>query len=102
MGRPFTSVLSKLGGSAVFHVVHVFVLQTPLSWQGKWDGPEDPMQYLRGLVTRAQAIQTWVEKAESGRLLQETLDLSELFHPDTFLNALRQQTARFVVYILNK
>ena len=67
----------------------VFVLQTPLSWQGKWDGPEDPMQYLRGLVTRAQAIQTWVEKAESGRLLQETLDLSELFHPDTFLNALR-------------
>ena len=78
----------------------VFVLQTPLSWQGKWDGPEDPMQYLRGLVTRAQAIQTWVEKAESGRLLQETLDLSELFHPDTFLNALRQQTARFGVYIL--
>ena len=60
------------------------------------------MQYLRGLVTRAQAIQMWVEKAESGRLLQETLDLSELFHPDTFLNALRQQTARFVVYILNK
>ena len=79
-----------------------FILQTPLSWQSKWDGPEDPMQYLRGLVTRAQAIQTWVEKAESGRLLQETLDLSELFHPDTFLNALRQQTARFVVYILNK
>ena len=75
-------------------------MQTPLSWQGKWDGPEDPMQYLRGLVTRAQAIQTWVEKAENGRLLQETLDLSELFHPDTFLNALRQQTARFVVCIV--
>ena len=72
------------------------MLQTPLNWQSKWDGPEDPMQYLRGLVTRAQAIQTWVEKAESGRLLQETLDLSELFHSDTFLNALRQQTARFV------
>ena len=103
MGRPFTSVLSKLGGgSAVFDVLHCFTFQTPLSWQGKWDGPEDPMQYLRGLVTRAQAIQTWVEKAESGRLLQETLDLSELFHPDTFLNALRQQTARFVAHILNK
>ena len=83
-----------------FMLNNVFALQTPLSWQSKWDGPEDPMQYLRGLVTRAQAIQTWVEKAESGRLLQETLDLSELFHPDTFLNALRQQTARFVVYNL--
>ena len=71
-----------------------FILQTPMSWLSKWDGPEDPMQYLRGLVARAAAIQGWVEKAESGRLLSETLDLAELFHPDTFLNALRQQTAR--------
>jgi len=68
--------------------------QTPISWLEKWDGPEDPLAYLRGLVNRAVAIQSWVEKAESGRLLGETLDLSELFHPDTFLNALRQQTAR--------
>ena len=52
------------------------------------------MQYLRGLVTRAIAIQDWVEQAETGQLLSGQLDLSELFHPDTFLNALRQQTAR--------
>ncbi|KAJ7398962.1 hypothetical protein BTVI_119896 [Pitangus sulphuratus] len=36
----------------------------------------------------------WVEKAEKQKLLSDTLDLSELFHPDTFLNALRQETAR--------
>ncbi|KAF4787703.1 hypothetical protein TURU_168391 [Turdus rufiventris] len=36
----------------------------------------------------------WVEKAEKEKLLSDTLDLSELFHPDTFLNALRQETAR--------
>ena len=72
--------------------------QTPLNWLSKWDGPEDPMQYLRGLVARALAIQTWVERAERGSLLNETLDLSELFHPDTFLNALRQQTARYHTY----
>ncbi|XP_041438616.1 cytoplasmic dynein 2 heavy chain 1 isoform X2 [Xenopus laevis] len=66
----------------------------PLAWQNKWEGPEDPLQYLRGLVTRAIAIQNWVEKAENQTLLSETLDLSELFHPDTFLNALRQETAR--------
>jgi len=65
-----------------------------MSWLSKWNGPEDPLQYLRGLVTRAIAIGAWVEKAESGRSLNDTLDLSELFHPDTFLNALRQQTAR--------
>ncbi|XP_069495113.1 cytoplasmic dynein 2 heavy chain 1 isoform X2 [Ambystoma mexicanum] len=66
----------------------------PLTWQSKWEGPEEPMQYLRGLVARALAIPNWVAKAEKQKLLSETLDLSELFHPDTFLNALRQETAR--------
>ncbi|NXI65822.1 DYHC2 protein, partial [Anseranas semipalmata] len=66
----------------------------PLTWQSKWEGPEDPLQYLRSLVARALAIQNWVEKAEKQKLLSDTLDLSELFHPDTFLNALRQETAR--------
>lgn len=31
--------------------------QCPLTWQNKWEGPEDPLQYLRGLVARALAIQ---------------------------------------------
>uniref|UniRef100_A0A8C6EAF8 Dynein cytoplasmic 2 heavy chain 1 n=1 Tax=Moschus moschiferus TaxID=68415 RepID=A0A8C6EAF8_MOSMO len=71
--------------------------QCPLMWQSKWEGPEDPLQYLRGLVARALAIQNWVERAEKQTLLSDTLDLSELFHPDTFLNALRQETARAMV-----
>uniref|UniRef100_A0ABM5FWF4 Cytoplasmic dynein 2 heavy chain 1 n=2 Tax=Agamidae TaxID=81953 RepID=A0ABM5FWF4_9SAUR len=66
----------------------------PLTWQSKWEGPEDPLQYLRAVVARAHAIQNWVSKAEKQTLLSDTLDLSELFHPDTFLNALRQETAR--------
>ncbi|XP_076002176.1 cytoplasmic dynein 2 heavy chain 1 isoform X2 [Genypterus blacodes] len=68
--------------------------ECPLTWQNKWDGPEEPMQYLRAVVTRALAIQSWVERAGRQALLSDTLDLSELFHPDTFLNALRQETAR--------
>ncbi|XP_077984893.1 cytoplasmic dynein 2 heavy chain 1-like [Glandiceps talaboti] len=68
--------------------------ETPMSWLSRWDGPEDPIQYLRALVARTMAIQNWVEKAEHRTILSDTLDLSELFHPDTFLNALRQQTAR--------
>uniref|UniRef100_A0AC11C6V9 Dynein cytoplasmic 2 heavy chain 1 n=1 Tax=Ovis aries TaxID=9940 RepID=A0AC11C6V9_SHEEP len=71
--------------------------QCPLTWQNKWEGPEDPLQYLRGLVARALAIQNWVERAEKQTLLSDTLDLSELFRPDTFLNALRQETARAMV-----
>lgn len=31
--------------------------QCPLTWQNKWEGPEEPMQYLRAVVTRAAAIQ---------------------------------------------
>ena len=53
------------------------------------------MQYLRGLVSRAIAVQSWVDKAQNNSLLRDTLDLSELFRPDTFINALRQQTARY-------
>ncbi|GFR12638.1 cytoplasmic dynein 2 heavy chain 1 [Trichonephila clavata] len=68
--------------------------ETPGLWQKKWEGPEDPLSYLRGAMRRALAVQTWLPKAESGQLLDESLDLSHLFHPDTFLNALRQQTAR--------
>ncbi|KAG7249358.1 hypothetical protein CRUP_009300, partial [Coryphaenoides rupestris] len=37
---------------------------------------------------------SWVERAGRQALLSDTLDLSDLFHPDTFLNALRQETAR--------
>ncbi|XP_034023634.1 cytoplasmic dynein 2 heavy chain 1 [Thalassophryne amazonica] len=68
--------------------------ECPLTWQNKWEGPEEPMQYLRAVVTRALAIQSWVERAGRQALLSNTLDLSELFHPDTFLNALRQEAAR--------
>uniref|UniRef100_A0A8C4HFM9 Cytoplasmic dynein 2 heavy chain 1 n=1 Tax=Dicentrarchus labrax TaxID=13489 RepID=A0A8C4HFM9_DICLA len=68
--------------------------ECPLTWQNKWEGAEEPMQYLRAVVTRALAIQSWVERSSRQALLSDTLDLAELFHPDTFLNALRQETAR--------
>jgi dynein heavy chain 2 len=46
-------------------------------------------------VSKALALGSWVEKCDSKTLLKDEIDLSELFHPDTFLNALRQQTARY-------
>ncbi|KAM4743047.1 cytoplasmic dynein 2 heavy chain 1 isoform 3-T4 [Anableps anableps] len=70
--------------------------ECPITWQNKWEGPEEPMQYLRAVVTRALAIQSWVERVSRQALLSDILDLSELFHPDTFLNALRQETARSI------
>lgn len=49
--------------SFIWNIVYVnlvwmlFKPQCPLTWQSKWEGPEDPLQYLRGLVARALAIQ---------------------------------------------
>ena len=83
----------------VLHVNSVYSVsvQVPVSWMSEWEGPGEPALYLRSLVGKALALGVWEERGREGRLLQDTLDLSELFHPDTFLNALRQQTARFVI-----
>lgn len=75
---------------------YILAPQVPLSWYKLWEGPLEPMQYIRSMIAKALALKVWQEKGEQGTLLQgEALDLSELFHPDTFLNALRQQTARY-------
>lgn len=69
--------------------------QVPPTWSSQWEGPEEPSLYLRTLVGKALALSTWQEKSAQGVLLKEKpLDLSEVFNPATFLNALRQETAR--------
>ncbi|XP_064481252.1 cytoplasmic dynein 2 heavy chain 1-like [Ornithodoros turicata] len=68
--------------------------KVPSKWETLWEGPDDSLQYLRAVVSRALAVQTWVQRSEAGLLLQDHLDLAELFRPDTFLNALRQHSAR--------
>ena len=57
-------------------------------------GPEDPLNWLRSLVSKALALGEWLGKTDAGVLLKLPVKLTELFRPDTFLNALRQQTAR--------
>ncbi|EDO28350.1 predicted protein, partial [Nematostella vectensis] len=68
--------------------------EVPQEWTSIWEGPMDPVHWLRALVSKTLALGSWVERSEARTLLKDTLDLSELFHPGTFLNALRQQTAR--------
>ena len=69
--------------------------EVPGQWESHWEaGPSDPIQWLKSLMTKTVALGKWVEQSEAGSLLNSNLDLSDLFHPDTFLNALRQQTAR--------
>ncbi|XP_047126593.1 cytoplasmic dynein 2 heavy chain 1 isoform X1 [Hydra vulgaris] len=69
--------------------------ETPSIWSKEWEaGPEEAVLWLKAVMLKTNALTTWLEKVKSRSLLTDVLDLSELFHPDTFLNALRQQTAR--------
>ncbi|KAJ9505746.1 hypothetical protein QJQ45_029247, partial [Haematococcus lacustris] len=67
----------------------------PGSWDALWEGPASPTDFVRAVVSRALAIEQWWSKCVSGSLLSSgPLDLAHLLRPGTFLNALRQQTAR--------
>ena len=80
--------VQSLGISLMHH-------ETPSSWVKLWDsGPEDPVQWLKAVMQKTTALENWLEKVQSNSLFSRNLNLAELFHPDTFLNALRQQTAR--------
>lgn len=74
-----------------------------------WLGPEtSPQVWLRELVRKRIALNKWVTAVNKGQLLvpgsvanaggASGLVLGDLFNPSTFINALRQQTAR----LLNK
>eukprot|EP00753_Platysulcus_tardus_P014516 PLAT4386.4.p1 GENE.PLAT4386.4~~PLAT4386.4.p1 ORF type:complete len:4448 (-),score=2754.09 PLAT4386.4:79-13422(-) len=68
--------------------------QVPESWEDAWEGPSKPSGWLRGLVLRKVALSRWARAVKSGSLLEDSISLVELFNPGTFLNALRQETAR--------
>ncbi|KAI9102585.1 dynein heavy chain and region D6 of dynein motor-domain-containing protein [Phlyctochytrium arcticum] len=68
--------------------------QTPASWMTRWEASESPQQYLRGVIANETQIDTWLGSIAAGTLFDSPLRMASLFHPITFLNALRQQTAR--------
>jgi len=66
----------------------------PSSWEARWEGPENPLQWIRIVNKKAVALLRWMQAAQSKTLLEKPMSLSDLFHPETFLNALRQKSAR--------
>ncbi|UJR10563.1 hypothetical protein I4U23_014763 [Adineta vaga] len=68
--------------------------ETPQTWQDRWEGPTDSLQYVRAVVSKAKAMQQIAGSIKDQDIFSQTINLSDLFRPDTFLNALRQQTAR--------
>ncbi|CAM4781010.1 unnamed protein product [Rotaria magnacalcarata] len=68
--------------------------ETPQTWQNRWEGPTDSLQYLRTVVSKAKAMQQMITSMKDQDIFSQSINLSDLFRSDTFLNALRQQTAR--------
>lgn len=67
---------------------------TPVEWSARWEGPEKPQVWLSELVRKRLALMKWQASSSRGALLEEARSLGDLFNPATFVNALRQQTAR--------
>lgn len=68
----------------------------PTAWTKLWEGPEKPQIWLRELIRKRMALSKWKSHSTKGSLLEEALVLGDLFSPSTFINALRQQTARLL------
>lgn len=66
----------------------------PESWTYMWEGPDSPILWIRGLIARNNALKAWLGNLKKKTLFSEALSLGDLFHPGTFLNALRQMTSR--------
>lgn len=74
--------------------------QVPPKWTNLWEGPDNVSQWLKGFAKKLVGLSKWNDKR--GTLLHEQLDLSDVFHPEVFLNALRQRTARKLKIALNE
>jgi len=68
--------------------------EVPASWESRWEGPTNPSQWIRIVNRKANALLHWMQRAQQRTLLDNAINLGHLFHPETFLNALRQKSAR--------
>jgi len=54
-----------------------------------FEGPTNPTSWIRSVNKKGLALSQWVQRVQKGGLLKNPVNLSDLFHPETFLNALR-------------
>ena len=63
--------------------------EVPTAWEKQWEGPETPIAWIRILCKKGTALVRWVQLAQQNQLLSNAVSLSDLLHPETFLNAFR-------------
>ncbi|XP_003373384.1 cytoplasmic dynein 2 heavy chain 1 [Trichinella spiralis] len=75
--------------------------EIPNEWLYRWPtGPKQATEFLSRLITKAKALQQWIQQLNSGTLTNGVVDISMFFRPETFFNALRQQTASITSYAM--
>lgn len=74
------------------------LFQCPLTWQNKWEGPEEPMQYLRAVVTRALALQVLWDPSAIDGTLKQAMDKLPL---KRFTTLETQASSSFVIKIIH-
>ena len=73
----------------------------PNKWSGFWDGPAIPTNWLKAFSKKVMQLKKWIKMMETGSLLSNELNFGDLFHPEIFLNAIRQKTARKILCPIN-
>ncbi|CDW56544.1 dynein heavy chain [Trichuris trichiura] len=74
-------------------IFQLFNNETPDSWQALWDGPSQPMSFLKVMASKSLDIYEWLERGVKSNLLAEPVNISMFFRPEAFLSSFRQQTA---------
>lgn len=60
----------------------------PAKWSNFWEGPDSATQWLKTFHKKWQAIKNWMDIVQRKAPLDD-VDLSEVFHPEIYMNALR-------------
>jgi len=75
---------------------HLLRGSVPESWTLTWPAaPSSPIPFLNELARKAHLLKSvYSPRATEGSILRQPVNLADFLHPEVFLNALRQQTAR--------
>ncbi|CAD2214773.1 hypothetical protein AGDE_00719 [Angomonas deanei] len=65
----------------------------PPQWDGFFPSNEKLLPWMQSVIRRSTAIAQFQKSSSNGVLLKAPFNISLLFRPQTFLNALRQETA---------
>eukprot|EP00828_Plagiopyla_frontata_P016359 TRINITY_DN2149_c0_g1_i7.p1 TRINITY_DN2149_c0_g1~~TRINITY_DN2149_c0_g1_i7.p1 ORF type:complete len:406 (+),score=66.21 TRINITY_DN2149_c0_g1_i7:148-1365(+) len=76
------------------HALNILMGNVPVKWISFWEGPLNPQAWLKGFSFRCVQVKKWLDQLQHNELMNSELTLSDLFHPEVFLNAIRQKTAK--------